>query len=505
VLTVSALVVAVVTAVALGVSPGLGPTASLQAADVVLPASSGSSTSTGATGGRARSGGASDEDASTPGEDDNGRIAASRHASHAQRVRCVPAGCELWRRTFDPRQRATIAAGDGLVAVIEPEVLTAIDATTGQELWRGDLDDLAPSTSGGTRLADLAGRAASQAVVADDLVVVATPKRLAGLDRVTGQRRWSAGSTGWELDELVVVDDVAVVRGIPRTVRDAGGGLRRAAALTAFDLRDGTTRWQTTVTDTIRLDGPTLVVAVDDQLIGIAATDGRERWRRSHPRGTALTPAGPWLLTSGGRGHVLADPSTGSTLAELDGYLSHAVVEVDGLVVSVLLHPDASTSPGRRGTARGPGVTRIADTDAGEAEPSAAAELVAFRPDGSVVWRTPYGLRAPTRCCAALVPWDGGIAVIGLRGEREVRDLTTGALRDDAPRLALDGPAQVAKDGTLVGEPITDLAGEPALTTIRPDGALTYVVGPGLAVVSIDPLVVRGADEIVGVRVATGQ
>jgi outer membrane protein assembly factor BamB len=415
-------------------------------------------------------------------------------------VTCMPAGCHGWRRPLDRERPPTVAAGGGLVVVVDADRATGVDAATGQERWVAPLDDLLPTTAGGTRLSDLVGRERPYLAVDADLVLIGTTRRVAALDRSDGARRWVARSTGWRLEELTLLDGAVVLRERPRPTdeQDEAGRPRRVQPITVLDRADGTVRWQSEVAELIDVgdgdgdgdndghaDGDSdggLTVVVDDTLQGVDPTTGYVRWRRSWSSGAYVFRAGPWLITEGSQGHRLLDPATGLEVADLDGYLAHGVLEVGELTVSVLLQPEPGAAP-----------------------TSHAGDLVALAADGTTVWRQPYGFAAPMRCCATLLPWEGGLAVLGLRGERELLDLATGDPREEAARLPLDGPARIAADGTLVGEPVGDLAGVPALTTVAPDGQVTNVAGPELTIVGTDPLVVRGSGELVGVLTARGE
>jgi hypothetical protein len=477
-------------AVVLGSGPGPGGTASPLDAEVALPGARSLPPAAGAT--------AADDATATT---DDGPSAASvrtrprldradlvltRHQGRVpRRVVCVPAGCEAWRRPFDRERPPTVGAGEGLVVVIDADRATGLDATAGPERWVAPLDDLLPTTAGGTRLSDLVGRERPEVAIDGDLVLVGTSRRVAALELADGARRWVARSTGWRLDALTPLDTVVVLRGQPTRSDelDEAGRPRRVLPVTVLDRADGTLRWRTGVTELIDVDDAGVTSVIDGELVGHDPATGDVRWRRSWASGAYAFRAGPWLVTEGTNGHRLLDPATGREVADLDGYLAHGVLEVADRTVSVLLQPEP---------------VRASPT-------SHAGDLVALAPDGTTAWREPYGFAAPMRCCATLLPWDGGIAVLGLRGERELRDLATGALREGVERLPLDGPAQVAADGTLVGQPVADLAGVPAMTVVAPDGHVTHVAGPELTVVGTDPVVLRGGGELVGVRSVRGE
>jgi hypothetical protein len=487
---VGVLVVGVVAAVVLGAGPGPGSATSPLDDEVALPSARSVTSAVGATLADDATADADDGNAAAPARTlarrDRADLVLTRHQARAPRsVGCVPAGCEAWRRPLDQERPPTVVAGDGLVVVVDADHATGLDAVTGRQRWVAPLDDLLPTTAGGTRLSDLVGRERPEVAIDGDLVLVGTARRLAALDVADGTRRWVARSTGWRLDALTPLATTVVLRGRPTRSEDLdeAGRPQRVLPVTVLDRADGTVRWTTNVREPLDVDAAGITGVVDGQLRGLDPATGHVRWRRSWDAGAYAFRAGPWLVTEGSRGHRLLDPATGQEVADLDGYLAHGVLEVADLTVSVLLQPEP----------------------AGEAPTSHVGDLVALARDGTIVWREPYGFAAPMRCCATLLPWEGGLAVLGLRGERELRDLTTGARQQDALRLPLDGAAQVAADGTLVGEPSSELGGVPALTVVAPGGQVTEVAGPELTVLGTDPVVVRGGDELVGVRSTHGE
>ncbi len=498
---VGVLVVSVVAAVVLGGGPGPGTaTSSPLDAEVALPSAGSVPPAPGATLADDATADADDGPSAAPARtrprlDRADRVLTHRQVGIPQTITCVPAGCRAWRRPLDRERPPTVAAGEGLVVLVDADRATGLDAATGQERWVAPLDDLLPTTVGGTRLSDLVGRERPQLVIDGDLVLVGTLRRVAALDAIDGTRRWVARSTGWRLEELTPLAEVVVVRGqpVPTDELDDAGRPLRVVPVIALDRADGTVRWttdersrprsRTAATELIDVAEAGITAVVRGELRGHDPATGWVRWRRSWAAGAYAFQAGPWLITEGSNGHRLLDPASGQEVADLDGYLAHGVLEVEDVTVSVLLRPESTAT----------GAT------------SHAADLVALAADGSTVWREPYGFAAPMRCCATLLPWEGGVAVLGLRGERELRDLATGERRAFAQRLPLDGPAQVAPDGTLVGEPVGDLAGVPATSIVTPDGRVTHVAGPELAVVGKDPLVVRGRGELMRVGPAHGE
>jgi outer membrane protein assembly factor BamB len=498
--TVGVLVVGVVAAAVQGAGPWPGVATSPLDDEVALP--SAASVPPAASAALATDTGADADDATdsssarTRPRLDRADVVLSRHQARTPRsVGCVPAGCEAWRRPLDRERPPTVASGDGLVVVVEADRATALDAASGTERWVAPLDDLLPTTADGTRLSDLVGRQRPEVVVDGDLVLVGTARRVAALDAADGSRWWVARSTGWRLETLTPLDSVVVLRGQPVQTDelDDAGHPRRVVPVIVLDRADGTLRWRTddeaapgsrpTFTEVIDVAAAGITGVVRGELRGHDPATGWVRWRRSWTAGAYAFRAGPWLVTEGSGGHRLLDPATGLEVADLHGYLAHGVLEVDEVMVSVLLRPEASAA----------GAT------------SHPADLVALAADGSTVWRARYGFAAPMRCCATLVPWEDGVAVLGLRGERELRELTTGERLPFRQRLPLDGPAQVTQDGTLVGEPVGDLGGVPTTSIVTPDGRVTHVAGPELAVVGTDPLVVRGSGELVGVRPARAE
>jgi outer membrane protein assembly factor BamB len=382
--------------------------------------------------------------------------------------RCEPSGCIAWRWLADGTGSPRLAVADDLVLLADPNGVTGIDPATGFARWSTALPDLVPIATDGTPVVDLTGRIHLTMAFGGDVVVVATPNRVVALERTTGERRWLARSTGWSVWDVHVLDEVVVLSG------STNGGANPGPRLVALDLHDGSERWDHHATDVVDVSGPAVVVGgPDGALVGLEPADGSERWRLELDRTRGITREGPWLITAGTAGHRLLDPASGDELASFDRFLAHAVTEVDGLYVTVLLPGDV------------PRTRRRADP---------TPELVALRPDGEVVWRTPYGFAAPWRCCSAIVPWDGGVAVIGRDGTYEVRDVRTGALRETAPLDGLTGRVVPGPDGTLVAE-----TGD-GLLLLAPDGPPVRVDATGLRIEHRDPLVVSVGPELIGLR-----
>jgi outer membrane protein assembly factor BamB len=382
--------------------------------------------------------------------------------------RCDPDGCIVWRWLAAGSRSPRLAVADDLVVLAEPNGVTGIDPVTGQARWSTALPDLVPIATDGTPVIDLTGRVPLTIAFGEDVAVVATPNRVVALERATGERRWVARSTGWNVWGAHVLDEVVVLS----TSTDRGGS--PAPRIVALDLGDGSERWDHSPTNLVDISDQAVVVGgLDGALVGLEPSDGSERWRLSFDRTRGITREGPWLIVAGTTGHRLIDPASGEQLASFDRFLAHAVTEVDGLHVTVLLPGDV------------PRTRRRADP---------TPELVALHPDGEVVWRTPYGFAAPWRCCAAIVPWDGGVAVIGRDGTHEVRDSRTGALRDAAPLDALIGQVQTGPDGSLLTE-----TGN-GLLLLSPGEPPTRIDATGLRIERTDPLVVSVGPEVIGLR-----
>jgi hypothetical protein len=431
---------------------------------------------------------ADDEPAAAPARTrarrDRADLVLTRHLARGAAIGRLRAG--RLRGVAPPLDRErppTVVAGDGLVVVVDADRATGLDAATGRQRWAAPLDDLLPTTAGGTRLSDLVGRERPEVAIDGDLVLVGTARRLAALDVADGTRRWVARSTGWRLDALTPLDTTVVLRGRPTRTDDLdeAGRPRRVQPITVLDRADGTVRWTTNVPSPSTSTPP--------------ASPG---WSTANSAASTRPRA-----TCAGGGPGTPGPTRS---APARGWSRRAAAATGCWTRRPGRSSPTSTATSRTGSSRwrtSPSAC-CCSPSAGAAPTSHVGDLVALGADGTTVWRERYGFAAPMRCCATLLPWEGGLAVLGLRGERELRDLATGARREWTRSLPLDGPHRSPPTARSSASRSAS-TGVPVLTVVGPDGQVTDVAGPELTVVGTDPLVVRGVGELVGVRSTRGE
>jgi outer membrane protein assembly factor BamB len=214
-----------------------------------------------------------------------------------------------------------LAGGEGTVLVHlvpfgdEPSVLVAMDASTGEELWR--VDDLGASPFG-----------AHVTVVGTDDPIAVVPTsdaderlEVVALDAVTGVERWRSST----IQGLLIADSRAIVG----SVTDPDG----RSGLAGLDPATGKLLWSLPISgtdDPEALTGATSIIADGRVVVALAPPQDAERtraiavavdpahgdliWRASYPEFEALFVAGT------GAGAVFLTAVTGSeaTLLALD-------------------------------------------------------------------------------------------------------------------------------------------------------------------------------------------
>ena len=227
--------------------------------------------------------------------------------------------------------RATPAVVDGVVYVGGGFVFKALDATTGQELWKVDLQ--------------YGGQASP--TVAGELVIVSSQQGwLYALDRANGELAWRIPTEGLAFGAAAVSGD--------NVIYGTDEGIVYNATLSS-----GRLNWRTTVPGAVFstpvIAGSTVFVSTESgELHALDLETGQNRWKASH--GSAQPPAvsREVVVVSAADGGVYGlDPATGEQmwLYPSGKETLTAPVIVDGLVVvgagSSLLALDAATGESR--------------------------------------------------------------------------------------------------------------------------------------------------------------
>ncbi|MBW3630088.1 MAG: PQQ-like beta-propeller repeat protein, partial [Gemmatimonadetes bacterium] len=150
----------------------------------------------------------------------------------------------------------------------------AVEAATGRVLWRTPIP--APEDRA------LGGVTGAGAVTAELFIVSSHNSRVYGLDRRTGEVRWTTKGSGYYGAGVVVIGDVAITAG------DAG-------FVEGFDVATGAQRWKVNigqVTDPLATNGQS-VLAVTGRLWAVSV-DGSVLWR--HDAGESVPySTGAWV------------------------------------------------------------------------------------------------------------------------------------------------------------------------------------------------------------------
>jgi outer membrane protein assembly factor BamB len=170
------------------------------------------------------------------------------------------------------------------------EILLALDANTGKELWAAPLGAVLDNNWGG-------GPRGTPAVDGDKVFAMSGKGNLACVNVADGKVVWQntmsslGGKTpGWGYTESVLVDDNKVIC--------TPGGSRGTVA--ALDKKTGSVLWQSTqftdsahyssvVTATINGE-PQYVQRTEKNVVGIAPADGKLLWKTPFPGSTAVIP-----------------------------------------------------------------------------------------------------------------------------------------------------------------------------------------------------------------------
>jgi outer membrane protein assembly factor BamB len=398
-----------------------------------------------------------------------------RDAGDPGPLRCEPDGCDGWQASAPSDQ---LAGSAGLLYTLDDGHLSARGGSFGAEQWSVDLGDLVPVTGDGDRIAGLDDPALLRAD--PDGVVVVTSRAIVRHDR-RGARRWRVPIDGWQVWDAIAVGGRHLVT---RSRSDDGGvPFGRVAVL---DLDDGAERWTRQVTQLHGLTDDLLVAGgIVGEVSAFDLADGSSRWRRSVSQQTAVRVVGqaihlePMFPQARPRGQLL-DPTTGSTPAHLAGGVLYPPVAVGDRVITVL---------------------------AGGAIEE-AVRVVALDGDGSADWIHDLPASSPQQPGEAMPEvivadvGDGSgidVEVAGTRTSLRLADGAVVARSSGATDAEVPGPSDpgwiTVGDGLAVRE-------HPGRLQLRgPDGSVVTVRGPAPSLVATDPVVVRGGDRLLALRV----
>lgn len=253
---------------------------------------------------------------------DGGRVYVHRGAEFIAALD-ASTGEEVWRQTaFTPFHSAPTATDGRVFVTTDDNELMAIDATTGDVLWthRG--------ISESARLLT----APSPAVFGEVVIVPYTSGEIVALRVQNGTVLWSDSLTrAGGLTPLSTINDIA---GSPVVVNDRVYAASHSGLFAAFDLRTGERIWMQEIgtLHTPWIAGEFLfVVSTDGEVVALDSESGQIRWitplqafRNPDRRKNRIAWAGPILaggrlvLASSEGELVLLDASTGNRIGDRD-------------------------------------------------------------------------------------------------------------------------------------------------------------------------------------------
>ena len=224
----------------------------------------------------------------------------TRYNSDARGPADEPA--QAWTEAIEGVSQFVVA--DGRVFVRTRTALLALDAATGERLWRGDFPD---ETDSGP-------------VIHEGNVLIAAGGDLLAVDATTGEREWSVGVPAGGVADLVAREEVVYVG-----TREGGRDGEPVGYVLALAADDGEKRWQTSTRDLydpiypagvgeIGADEDGVAFVTDDGSgsatanLGLDPSDGSKRWLNSgRNHGGALTVADGTVYTGGFYGGLVAE------------------------------------------------------------------------------------------------------------------------------------------------------------------------------------------------------
>lgn len=233
-------------------------------------------------------------------------------------------GSIVWRKSISKPSRAAPTVADGKVyAVTIDNELHALDAQTGESLWRH---------SGIAESATLMG-ASSPAVSGDSVVVTYSSGEIYSLRAQNGRAAWSdVLASAAKVGALPAIADI---RGLPVIDNGRVFAVSHSGRMAAIDLRTGDRAWDLDIggTNTPQISGNTVfVLSNDNELFALVRESGRVIWTKALARyekpsdftsdavfwfGPVLAGGRLWLTNSLGN-LVSFDPENGEQKNEID-------------------------------------------------------------------------------------------------------------------------------------------------------------------------------------------
>jgi outer membrane protein assembly factor BamB len=230
-----------------------------------------------------------------------------------------------WPAELSRQWKVTVGDGVATPAVVgdrvyvfsregEDEVLRALDAATGDELWQDKYEAEAPR--GGA--SNYPGPRSSPAVVDGKVVTLGVQGTLCAHDAQRGDLLWRKDEFNNEVPDFNVASSPIIVDGI--VIAQLGG--EDDGGIVAYDLASGDERWRWTEDPPaygspvlMTIDGKkTILAPTDEKLVALGASDGKTVWEIPYQQGGRYNTMTP-IVT--GNTMIIAGPGSGVSAIRL--------------------------------------------------------------------------------------------------------------------------------------------------------------------------------------------
>lgn len=233
-------------------------------------------------------------------------------------------GEELWRTDFDaPLTGSPAALGGSLYVTAVDSSLWSLDASTGRIQW----------TLPGTASLSTVARGSAPAIAGDLVIFPTSAGELTAVRRSNGQLAWSTAAVGRRTGSAL--STISAITGDPVVDGNRIYAANQSGRVFALDARTGQQIWsarEAAVGPVWPVGGSVFLVSDQNRLIRLNAADGEQIWAQQLPlfttdrvrRRLAIYPqngpilAGGRLWVSSGDGHLRGfDPVSGETVADI--------------------------------------------------------------------------------------------------------------------------------------------------------------------------------------------
>ena len=405
--------------------------------------------------------------------------AADPASAPAPRLWCQPEDCLAWRTLLEIEHDDVAASGDLVIALTDDdETVVALEAATGERRW----ETAVPREPALEHAAEAGGYDVARHETSllstgglpseGDGVYIAGPGWVAHIDD-EGRHRWSAAApreTWW----ASTLEEVALFHG----QSTQGPAVGPHEHLAAHDADTGQLRWERHVWGMPRVvDGREAVVVgtAEGRLGRIDAATGEVEWELGVVQGWAPSLGSRILATLPDGSRTLVDPATGeqSPVPFGDGDV-YALRSLGDLHVVMVVDRDEVTGGPREAT---------------------DIEVTAIGDDGEVRWQHRSRYVHPSgECCPALLLDDEEVRLRGTSAEL-VLDAETGEGLGISRRSIETGDDEV----TFMRDDVRVTRRSDSIEIERGSRRVILHGDRDAQILSVDPMVVAGEDELLGV------